>query len=61
MRIFQAIAGAEFGGAETFFVRLALAFQRAGLDQKVMIRTHAARAQALRDGADIEDFRSRFL
>ncbi|MBT6885642.1 MAG: glycosyltransferase [Rhodospirillaceae bacterium] len=50
MRIFQAMAGAEFGGAETFFVRLALAFQRAGLDQQVMIRTHAARAQALRDG-----------
>ena len=48
MRVAQVMAGAQYGGAETFFIRLALALHRAGLDQKVIIRTHADRAESLR-------------
>ena len=50
MKLLQAMAGAEFGGAEAFFVRLCVALQRAGIDQKVVIRENPARAQMLRDG-----------
>ena len=49
MRVLQAMAGAEFGGAEAFFVRLTSALARAGLDQRVIIRTNAERAAALRN------------
>jgi len=49
-RLLQAMAGAEHGGAEAFFERLALALQRAGLDQHVLIRRNARRAAMLRDG-----------
>ena len=49
MRILQAMAGAEFGGAEAFFVRLAGALHRAGIEQRVVIRTNEARAAALRN------------
>ena len=47
MRILQAMAGAEYGGAEAFFVRLAGALHRAGLEQRVIIRSNPARAKAL--------------
>jgi glycosyltransferase involved in cell wall biosynthesis len=47
-RLLQAIAGAERGGAEIFFVRLAAALQRAGERQRVLIRKNSARAQSLR-------------
>ncbi|MCH2326042.1 MAG: glycosyltransferase [Rhodospirillales bacterium] len=50
MRVLQVMAGAEFGGAEAFFTRLILALDRAGLDQRVVIRGNWARAQVLRDG-----------
>jgi glycosyltransferase involved in cell wall biosynthesis len=50
MKVLQAMAGAEFGGAEAFFVRLAIGLHRAGLDQKVIIRANPARAKLLRDG-----------
>lgn len=50
MRLLQAMAGAEVGGAEAFFVRLAIAFADAGLDQRVVIRRDSVRARALRDG-----------
>ncbi len=50
MKILQAMAGAEFGGAEAFFVRLAIALGRTGLEQKVIIRENPARAQLLRTG-----------
>ncbi|MGE5202122.1 MAG: glycosyltransferase [Acidobacteriota bacterium] len=50
IRLLQAMAGARHGGAETFFVRLAVALQRAGQDQRVLIRRDAARAAALRAG-----------
>ena len=48
MRIMQVMAGAQTGGAETFFVNLVAAFQRAGLPQQVAIRHNPARAEALR-------------
>jgi len=50
LRIFQAMAGARLGGAEAFFERLALAFARAGVNQRVAIRRDAARAQLLTRG-----------
>lgn len=49
-RVLQAIAGADHGGAEAFFERLALALQRAGIDQHVLIRANPRRAQLLRSG-----------
>ena len=50
MRVLQAMAGAEWGGAEAFFVRLAIAFEKAGLEQRVVIRRNAERASILRAG-----------
>lgn len=47
-RLLQAMAGADRGGAEAFFERLAPALQRAGIDQHVLIRTNPRRAQMLR-------------
>jgi len=38
LRVIQAIAGGEHGGAERFFVRLVGALARAGLEQKVLLR-----------------------
>ena len=35
MKVLQAMAGGEVGGAEAFFVRLAGALVRAGIDQSV--------------------------
>jgi glycosyltransferase involved in cell wall biosynthesis len=49
-RLLQAMAGAEHGGAEAFFERLALALQRAGIDQHVLIRRNRHRAALLREG-----------
>jgi len=43
------MAGAEHGGAEAFFTRLAPALARAGIDQRVAIRKHDGRAATLRD------------
>lgn len=48
-RLLQAIAGAEHGGAEIFFLRLAAALQRAGEVQRVLIRRNAVRARSLRE------------
>lgn len=51
MKIMQAMAGAEFGGAEAFFVRLAVAFGRLnGIEQRVVIRQNPNRAGLLRAG-----------
>ena len=50
MRVLQAMAGAEHGGAEAFFVRLVLALHRAGLEQRVVIRADARRAAELAAG-----------
>jgi glycosyltransferase involved in cell wall biosynthesis len=43
----QVMAGAEFGGAEVFFLRLVIALNKAGLQQRVIIRPHSARKTAL--------------
>jgi hypothetical protein len=50
LRLLQAMAGAEVGGAEAFFVRLAIAFAAADVEQRVIIRRDSARARALRNG-----------
>jgi len=50
LRVMQVMAGAREGGAETQFVSLVLALHAAGLDQRVIIRHHPARAEALRAG-----------
>jgi glycosyltransferase involved in cell wall biosynthesis len=47
-RLLQAIAGARHGGAETFFVRLATALNRAGETQRLLIRRDPGRSQILR-------------
>jgi glycosyltransferase involved in cell wall biosynthesis len=47
-RLLQAIAGARHGGAENFFLRLALGLQRAGEPQRVLIRRDPVRARTLR-------------
>jgi glycosyltransferase involved in cell wall biosynthesis len=47
-RLLQAMAGARHGGAETFFLRLATALQRAGEPQRVLIRRDPARSDHLR-------------
>ena len=39
LRLLQAIAGSEHGGAEAFFVRFALALERAGVDQHILVRS----------------------
>ena len=49
-RLLQAMAGAPHGGAEAFFERLAPALQRAGVEQRVLIRANAKRAALLRAG-----------
>lgn len=59
MRVMQVMAGAEHGGAETFFVSLVLALHRAGLEQKVATRANAVRGAALRAGG-VEPVELRF-
>ena len=59
MRILQVMAGAKFGGAEAFFTRLVVALRRAGLHQRVVIRTNKRRADILRHGG-IEPVEFRF-
>jgi glycosyltransferase involved in cell wall biosynthesis len=44
------MAGAQFGGAEAFFVRLVIGLHKAGLDQRVVIRKNDQRAALLRAG-----------
>lgn len=52
----QAIAGQRQGGAEAFFERLAAALQRGGVEQRVVIRRDAARAERLRRaGLDVRE------
>ena len=58
-RVLQVMAGAEHGGAETYFVDLVLALERAGLEQHVVIRRNANRAEALRAGG-VEPVELRF-
>ena len=54
MRLMQAMAGAQHGGAEAFFARLAAAFARKEvLTQRVVIGRDRARAMRLRE-ADVD-------
>jgi glycosyltransferase involved in cell wall biosynthesis len=48
MRLLQAMAGADRGGAEGFFERLTCALQRTGIEQRVLIRNNPRRAKLLR-------------
>jgi len=48
-RLLQAMAGARHGGAEIFFVRLAVAFERTGEEQRVLIRHHSERSAQLHE------------
>lgn len=48
LRLLQALAGAEQGGAELHFFRLAAAFQRAGVTQHVVTRGHDKAVARLR-------------
>jgi glycosyltransferase involved in cell wall biosynthesis len=47
-RVLQAMAGAAHGGAEAFFERLAMALDRAGEEQAIVIRRNPERAARLR-------------
>lgn len=58
MRLLAAMAGAKHGGAEAFFERLLLAFQRAGVELRAAIRTEPERAERLRGaGIDVREFK----
>jgi len=48
MKLMQAIGGAGNGGAENFFIQLALAFHSAGIDQHVVTRPHEMRDTQLK-------------
>ena len=48
IRVLQAMAGAEQGGAEAFFERLVIALHRTGAHQHVLIRRNPERAERLR-------------
>ncbi len=47
LRVLQVMAGARHGGAEAFFMRLVPALERAGLEQRVVIRRDGERAAKL--------------
>jgi len=47
-RLLQALAGAPQGGAERHFLRLCVALQRAGVEQRVVIRPHPQSVAVLR-------------
>jgi len=54
LKVVQIMAGADVGGAETYFVDMVTALHRAGLDQTVVIRRNPRRAAQLRDaGIDV--------
>ena len=55
----QVMAGATVGGAEEFFMRLVPALARAGVEQRVALRTHDAR-EAIFKSAGIQTVTARF-
>ena len=59
MKVLQAMAGAQFGGAEEFFVRLSIALNDTDIQQRVVIRKNEARAKRLREGG-VEPVELRF-
>lgn len=48
LRVLQTLAGADKGGAERHFVRLAIALHRAGLQQHIVMRNHPKAVAQLR-------------
>jgi glycosyltransferase involved in cell wall biosynthesis len=56
-RLLQAIGGAEHGGAEAFFERLAAALHRAGEDQAILMRQQAPAARLRALGLDVREAR----
>lgn len=48
MKVMQVLAGAEYGGAESFFTRLAVGLHKAGLSQRIVIRKNEVRANVLK-------------
>ena len=52
-KLLQVMAGAENGGAEEFFMRLAAAFSRTNINQKIIIRKHTERRSRL-ESCDID-------
>lgn len=50
LRLLQAIGGGDQGGAESFFVRLALALERADVSQRILVRSGRPWVSALRKG-----------
>jgi len=57
MRVLQALAGAQFGGAERFFERLVPALGESGIEQRVLIRKDDRR-QGLLNKAGLSDVHS---
>src|SRR5258707_897951 len=47
LKILTVLAGASVGGAETFFLSLPVAFARAGLDVRSVLKPNLLREQAL--------------
>jgi glycosyltransferase involved in cell wall biosynthesis len=54
MRVLQALAGAQYGGAERFFERLVPALSEAGIEQRILLRRDERR-QALLVDAGVTD------
>jgi glycosyltransferase involved in cell wall biosynthesis len=59
MKIMQVMAGAEYGGAEDFFTRLAIALNKTEIEQRVFIGKNKRRATRLKDGG-VESTQLRF-
>ena len=55
----QCLAGAQQGGAEMHFVRLALALKRAGVEQRIVLRPNPESEALLREGG-LEPVTARF-
>lgn len=47
MKLMQTMAGGAVGGAEEFFIRLAVAFRRVGIDQTIVTRANDTRGARL--------------
>ena len=51
IKILNIISGSKYGGAELFFERLALSFEKCnGVEQKLIIRNNRNRSKKLIDG-----------
>ena len=48
MRVLQAMAGSEYGGAEAFFTRLVTGLASHGIEQHVLMRPNAGRESTLK-------------